>query len=666
MGNKQSLPRIQYSYIVPGSDKPGSTPVYRSVNYDPDRQLPSGAKTLHESFLISAEKYGDCMFIGTRQIVGNELGDYAWKTYSEVRDLSKKIGFGLRYLGLAEKDENGESFIGIYSKTREEWIITDLALISQSIVSVTLYDQLSAEIIDTIANDTNMKAIVCSGNLSQNVIKIKKSGLIQTVKFIIQFESVEELDRIEANQAGIQVFSLKEVSELVNHGEEHPPSPGSCFTLCYTSGTTGKPKGTMLSHYSMVSTIVYYIEVLNLTPKDRHLSFLPLAHIMERTNLHFDIASGLQIGFYGGNILNLKDDLAVLKPTIFISAPRVFYKLYDSIKLMFNSAKGSKKFLIDKGLKIKKDIYNRTGSVVNKFWDRLVFDEIKNLLGGNVKIITTGSAPLAAEVLSFLKIVFSCPVVEGYGQTETCAGIFFTDKFETQAGIIGGPSACIEFKLCDIPDMNYFSTDTDEFGVLAPRGEMCFRGPSVFSGYYKAPELTSEAIDEEGWLHTGDVGTVVPGSGALKIIDRKKNFFKLSQGEYISPEKIERIYGRSFFISQIFVYGNGLQSYLLAVVVPDENYIIKNWIHKYNINPNTQFAEICKNPQLKVDILREMEILGREGGLLGYEIVKNIYIESELWTSDNLLTPSQKFMRFEARKKYKEIFDELYSQPISS
>ena len=413
----------------------------------------------------------------------------------------------------------------------------------------------------------------------------------------------------------------------------------------------------------MVATIAgTYDTGLDFRSVDVYISYLPLPHMLERSMCHVLISCGSKIGYYAGDIMKLKDDLAELKPTIFVSVPRLYSRFYDTIRAMFDKSTGTKGLLIKKGLKAKEACYRETGTLVNNFWDRLVFNKIKGILGGHVRLMITGSAPITADVLIFLRLVFCSPILEGYGQTETCAGSVLTSALDNDAGHIGGPISTLEMKLVDVPVMHYFTTDKDEHGRSTPRGEICMRGPSVFSGYYKAPELTAEALDKEGWLHSGDIGVVLPHNGAFMIIDRYKNFFKLSQGEYVSPEKIEIIYAKSHYISQIFVHGNSLQNYLLAIVVPDEAYIRKEWAHKHGFHHDTPFHEICNHHKLKETILDDMEKKRKKGKLLKIEAVKKIYIESKPWTPEDLLTPTMKLMRFQARKKYQEIFEEMYKK----
>ena len=177
--------------------------------------------------------------------------------------------------------------------------------------------------------------------------------------------------------------------------------------------------------------------------------------------------------------------------------------------------------------------------------------------------MVTGSAPIDKAVLDFLKVAFCCPILEGYGLTESAAGSCITDPSDPHSGHVGGPTEYVKFRLKDLPEMDYRITDQPY-----PRGEVCMKGPSMFSGYFKRPDKTAECHDEEGWFHTGDVALVYP-NGSIRIIDRSKNIFKLSQGEYIAPEKIENIFVLSHFVGQSFVYGDSLKNNVVAVVVPD-------------------------------------------------------------------------------------------------
>jgi len=257
----------------------------------------------------------------------------------------------------------------------------------------------------------------------------------------------------------------------------------------------------------------------------------------------------MKIGYFGGDVLKLTDDCQVLKPTFFPSVPRLYNKIYGKLQdKLINDPTGCKANLIKSAIKSKMSAVEASGKVTNCFYDKLVFSKVKALLGGNVKIMLTGSAPIDGKVLKFLKICFACPIVEGYGMTETCAGSLITFPGDPEIGHVGGPLHNVKIRLRDIPDMNYLHTDPN------PRGEVCFFGTGNMTGYFKNEEKTNEAFTDpttktnNGWMHSGDVGMVLP-NGAVKIIDRAKNIFKLSQGEYIAPEKLENIYVQSEWVA---------------------------------------------------------------------------------------------------------------------
>jgi len=274
----------------------------------------------------------------------------------------------------------------------------------------------------------------------------------------------------------------------------------------------------------------------------------------------------------------------------------------------------------------------------------------------------TGSAPIADPVMQFLRCAFSTHVVEGYGQTEATATVTITPLDDQKsAGNVGIPVVCSDVKLVDVPDMGYTSKDIVK-GIPAPRGEIWVRGTNVFSGYYKNPERTAESLDEQGWLHSGDVGMWLP-DGTLKIIDRKKNIFKLAQGEYIAPEKIENVYGRCKYVAQVFVYGDSLQSTLVAVVVPDEENL-KEW-HKINKIPvnGTGLQALIQHPTVNPMIMAEMAAVAKAGKLQGFEMVKAIYLHHDLFSvQNNILTPTFKLKRDYARKVFEREIAALYAK----
>lgn len=269
----------------------------------------------------------------------------------------------------------------------------------------------------------------------------------------------------------------------------------------------------------------------------------------------------------------------------------------------------------------------------------------------------TGSAPISKEVLSFLKIAFCCQIHEGYGQTECAAPASITWSQDKFSGHVGAPFPSCDIKLVDVPDMNYTSDDKDEGGNPMPRGEVCYRGYNCFKGYYKQPELTKETIDTDGWIHTGDIGQFTP-YGTLKIIDRKKNIFKLSQGEYVVPDKVESKIAQSLYIAQVFVYGDSLQSNLVAIIVPDKA-VLDKWAADNQVTGD--YKEILKNQKTRDLIKAEITQKCKAAGLHGFEIPSEFHVTDVAFTPENdILTPTFKLKRNEAKLYFLKEIKEMY------
>jgi len=224
---------------------------------------------------------------------------------------------------------------------------------------------------------------------------------------------------------------------------------------------------------------------------------------------------------------------------------------------------------------------------------------------------------------------------------------------------VGGPTGNVEYKLVDIPEMHYTHLDKDEKGQLMPRGEICMRGPGVFCGYYKDDEKTKEAIDSEGWLHSGDVGAILPGTGALKLIDRKKNIFKLQQGEYVAAEKVEAAYLKRHEVAEMFLYGDPMENFAIAVMVPNKE-AIEEIGRKKNIAGT--FEELCKNKEVRTELLNNLNAFTKKEGLQGFEQAKNVYLDPQPFLTKSILTNTMKIQRHEAKKVFKKELEDMYKE----
>uniref|UniRef100_A0A8C2FSB6 Arachidonate--CoA ligase n=1 Tax=Cyprinus carpio TaxID=7962 RepID=A0A8C2FSB6_CYPCA len=374
------------------------------------------------------------------------------------------------------------------------------------------------------------------------------------------------------------------------------------------------------------------------------VEILQLSQIMVSMFCH-----GARVGFYQGDISLLMDDIKTLKPTFFPVVPRLLNRIYD--KILGSVTSPLRRAILHYAVRRKQA---ELGSGVvrnNSLWDRLIFNKIQASLGGNLRFILTASAPISPTVLSFLRATLGCLIFEGYGQTECTAGCTFSMPGDWSAGHVGAPLPCAMVKLTDIPDMNYYAKNGE--------GEICIRGHSVFRGYLKDEERTGEALDADGWLHTGDVGQWLP-NGTLRIVDRKKHIFKLSQGEYIAPEKIENVYTRCVAVLQVFVHGDSLQSHLIGVVVPDPEVFV-DWAKERGIVGS--YEELCQNPDVKKAVLEDMTAVGKEAGLKSFEQVKDLYLHPEMFSvSNGLLTPTLKSKRVDLRRVFSEQIAQMYSK----
>ncbi|XP_032693449.1 long-chain-fatty-acid--CoA ligase 6 isoform X2 [Lontra canadensis] len=606
------------------------------------------ARTMYQVFRRGLSISGNGPCLGFRK----PKQPYQWLSYQEVADRAEFLGSGLLQHNCKPSTDQ---FIGVFAQNRPEWIIAELACYTYSMVVVPLYDTLGPGAIryiirtadiSTVVVDKPQKAVL----LLEHVERKETPGL----KLIIIMEPFEEALKDRGQECGVVIKSMQAVEECgqQNHQAPVPPKPGDLSIVCFTSGTTGNPKGAMLTHGNVVADFSGFLKVTESqwapTCADVHISYLPLAHMFERMVQSVVYCHGGRVGFFQGDIRLLSDDMKALHPTIFPVVPRLLNRMHD--KIFSQADTPLKRWLLEFAAK-RKQAEVRSGIIRNdSIWDELFFNKIQASLGGCVRMIVTGAAPASPTVLGFLRAALGCQVYEGYGQTECTAGCTFTTPGDWTSGHVGAPLPCNHIKLIDVEELNYWTSKGE--------GEICVRGPNVFKGYLKDPDRTKEALDSDGWLHTGDIGKWLP-AGTLKVIDRKKHIFKLAQGEYVAPEKIENIYIRSEPVAQIYVHGDSLKAFLVGIVVPDPE-VMPSWAQKRGIEGS--YAELCANKELKKAILEDMVRLGKQSGLHSFEQVKAIHIHSDMFSVQNgLLTPTLKAKRPELREYFKKQIEELYS-----
>ncbi|KAI1292032.1 Long-chain-fatty-acid--CoA ligase 1 [Halotydeus destructor] len=653
MNRLKNLPKTQLpvdkdnqSQRVPNEDARKSRIFEANSTEDCMRYLYDDCKTLYDVLHKGLATSADAPCLGR---LNKTTKEYEWISYSESMERMRNFGCGLLELGLKE---GTETKFGIYASNCVEYLIAEYSCYNHSMTVVPLYDTLGPNACTYIINQAGIECVVVDTQTRFEAI-VSEVNNLTTLKHIIVTEDLIESFRSKAIGYGFKVYAIGEVEEL---GRKFPkntlrPRPRDLAVICYTSGTTGNPKGAMLTHENIISCVSSVSHQLgNHAPckTDTYLSFLPLAHMFERCCVAAMFMGGANVGFFGGDIRLLSDDLKALRPTVIPCVPRLFNRIHDKV---YTTIKGNKlkEWLLRKALESKqKEIYSnvlRTDSI----WDKLVFKNVRQNMGGRLRLVVVGSAPLASNVLDFMRCALGCVICEGYGQTESVCPCTLTLPGDPETGHVGPPLSSCFVKLVDVPEMEYYSRDNS--------GEVCVKGPIVFQGYFNDPEKTAEVIDNEGWLHTGDIGTWLP-NGTLRVIDRKKNIFKLSQGEYIAPEKIEGIYTRSEFVAQIFVYGESLKSHLVAIVVP-ENDILEAWARQHNIKGTIN--DLCQEPRVKQAILDDLHKCGKQDGLQSYEQVKDISMHPQQFSIDNgLLTPTLKTKRIECRKFFVNQIEAMY------
>ncbi|KAL2609860.1 hypothetical protein R1flu_028433 [Riccia fluitans] len=643
-----------YSVILPEKLKTGEWNVYRSARYplqlvEKFEDYPE-VRTLHDNLANSARVYEDCKYLGARvRREDGSAGEYKWMTYGEVGAARSAIGSALVKHGIPKG-----SCVGLYMINRPEWVIVEQACNSYSYVSVPLYDTLGADAVQYIINHAEINAVFCTQDKLQTILScLSELPTIRLIGVIVDERNALPLPSI----SGVEILSFRSLeAEGIAHPSPFvPPAPEDTATLCYTSGTTGTPKGVVLTHRNLITSCAGYTRGQQVSTNDVHVSYLPLAHIYERMNVITACHYGCGVGFYQGDVLKLLEDLEALKPTMFSSVPRLYNRIYDRINSTVKGSSGLKQWIFNAAYNAKKEALAR-GKTPSPIWDRLVFNKIKSTLGGRTRILASGASPISPEVLDFLRICFGCQVTEGYGMTETSCVITNCDKEDLTSGHVGSPNPACEVKLVDVPEMEYTSRDKPY-----PRGEICVRGPIIFQGYYKDEVQTREVLDDEGWLHTGDIGLWLPG-GRLKIIDRKKNIFKLAQGEYIAPEKIENVYVRSQFIAQIFVYGDSFNANLVAIAVVDPD-VLPGWAKAKGFKHYDDLEKLCRDPQVKEAVLNDMNEMARTAQLRGFEFAKAVTLIPEAFSVENgLLTPSLKVKRPTAKARFAQAISDMYAE----
>jgi long-chain acyl-CoA synthetase len=663
---------------IPGSATEGYSATYRNATpLSVDPQL----NTLSKLWNNAVKHFGkdDCLgmrlFHNTRK---RELDTfYTYQSYNKVDRRKHNIGCGIVYLvthhasyketlSIAGKPE---FIVSVLSPNRTEWVLVDLATRDFALTNTALYPTLGNKSSQYILGLTESPIVFLTKDQIDKILDIKPQ--LPSLNIIVSFDEFNHDDHglfSRAKQLGVSLIDFRAVEKTGERNQLprdfNPPTPDTIYTISFTSGTTGNPKGVVIPHEMAVAGIIscfrglaspiplkngkYRPFLQNRDDRGQQITALcalPLAHIYEREISNYALASGFRLGMpSSNNPATLFDDVKASKPHYLASVPRVFNKLDSALKSALKA-----KFSIDGPLNA-----HPVDNLLVRNYARAQFGF------ENCRYLISGSAPLGAEVIKYLKDIFGMGFSIAYGSTETYAGAFFGDPFEHKiTNSCGKPTPTVNIRLRDVPEMGYTTRDEPMM-----RGELMIKGPQVFTEYYKNPKATKESFDSEGFFHTGDIVSM-DSQGRVYIIDRVKNFFKLAQGEYVTPERIENIYlAHSPILTQFFVHGDSLQNFLVGIAGISVDYVVDMFKKDFDIEVSPdEVISLLRDPKYKSLLIKQMNSHVSGADLQGFEKVHNIHIDLEpLKQEDEVLTPTMKIKRENAKRKFAPVLEKLYKE----
>mmetsp|Transcript_23513 Transcript_23513/g.42406 ORF Transcript_23513/g.42406 Transcript_23513/m.42406 type:complete len:748 (-) Transcript_23513:120-2363(-) len=553
-----------------------------------------GVKTLFDLLQRSWKCYAEKEAQGMRPLLrwrkdegfrfpAKEFGPTEWRKYKDMERMAKAFGSGLRQLGLQPQPsgdfENaiGKFKIVMYEETCADWQICSCGAMTQNIAVATCYATLGIEAVVHAVNEGSVTALVCNRKAVEGILKcVQQMPSLQVVIYTDFLCTPEECrEKLSAGGSSAKLLSLQEVVSMgeAKPADPSPPSPESIAVLMYTSGSTGAPKAVMVRHSQMLAMVAacrIQFGVLLDEGEETYIGYLPLAHILEFAAEMYFYGNGNRVGYADPKSLLPGPEkcyptggLEEFRPTLMAGVPKVWETIKKGAEAKLEKSGAAVGFLFKVAMRIKKAAV-RTNRYTPIF-DLLVFKKFKKMLGGRMKFTLSGGGAISGEVQEWVKVAFGCPLVQGYGLTETCGGSTIQHPFDNAVGIAGSPLSSCELTLHSEPEFTdaigkpYMCTDKvhADGTECAGRGEVWIRGPSLTSGYFKMRAKTEEDFDKDGWFHTGDIGLFTP-TGQLKIVDRKKNLVKLKGGEYVALELINVTYNNADIIN---ADGGGVCSY---------------------------------------------------------------------------------------------------------
>lgn len=657
--------------------------------------LPVGyEKTLYEISNSSFERFSTNNCMGTREYKGMKsikppvkiFGDIMWKTFGEVGEEVHKFGAALRAEGLVSAPDvatldplTTPCSIAVFENTCADWMIAAQGAFSQSMVVTTIYATLGMDAVIDAINDGVIRAILCNKRNVGNIIgRIKEMPSLKVIIYSSDVVAKDEEIIMPAAPSGIKIVSFE---DFVKSGDcsaypPTPPKPTTMAVLMYTSGSTGKPKGVVITHAQVIAAVAAGSHVLGLKEDDVYLGYLPLAHIFELMSEFCMIALGITICYADPKTLTTKGSyplgaLEQFSPTLMVGVPKIWDVIKKGIEAKIAASPSVAKFLVQTAFQARTFAINH--GYDTPLFKALVFKKFSKVVGGKLRLAVSGGGPLNSEVQVFIRTCFGCPLIQGYGLTETSAGLTIQDPYDLRSGIAGVIIPSAEAKLDSVPEISdkngnpYMNTDTTDVkgDKVFGRGEILTRGGNVSLGYYCMKDKTKEVWTEDGFFKTGDIGQFME-DGSIRIVDRVKNLVKLKGGEYIAVENMEMIYGNSSFVDAInggiCCYGDGDMDRPVALMQLNEVYAMQ-WAKENKISGD--YATIKESKELYNAVLADMKKEAIKEGLTRLERLVAISLLSEPWTPENgCLTAANKLQRRAVIDKFSKEFEAVKAKGI--